>query len=67
MLWNAETKLYNFRVLRDMGRIKVEIGLEFAALVLLMFWNVPLPKILIRESDAVYFWKFPDLVHGISN
>ena len=67
MLWNAKTKLYNFHVLRDTGCIKVEIGLEFAAPALLTFWNVPLPEILIRVSDVVYFWKPPDLVHEISN
>ena len=50
-----------------MGRIKVEIGLEVAAPALLTFWNVPLPAILIRRSDEVYFQKFPDLVHEISN
>ena len=56
-----------FLVLRDTGCIKVEIGLEVAAPALLMFWNVPLPKILIRVSDVVYFWKPPDLMHEISN
>ena len=50
-----------------MGRIKVEIGLEVAAPALLTFWNIPWPAILIRGSNAVYFQKFPDLVHEISN
>ena len=51
--------------MRDIGRIKVEIRLEVAALALLTFWNVPLLEILIRRSDAVYFWKLPDLMHEI--
>ena len=54
-------------VLRDTGCIKVEIGLEFAAPALLMFWNVPLLEILIRGSDAVYFHKLLDLVHKNSS
>ena len=32
---------FMFCVLRDTGRIKVEIGLEVAALTLLTFWNIP--------------------------
>ena len=43
------------------------MGLEFAAPALLTFWDVPLPEILIRRSDAVYFRKFPDMVHEISS
>ena len=46
---------------------EVEIGLEVAAPALLTFWNVPLPEILIRISNVVYFWKPPDLVHEISS
>ena len=41
--------------------------LEVAAPALLTFWNVPLPEILIRRSDAVYFQKFPDLVQENSS
>lgn len=69
MLWNAMIKLYNFHVLsfERYELIKVEIGLEVAAPALLTFWNVPLPEILIRVSDVVYFWKPPDLVHEISS
>ena len=67
MLWNTKTKLYNFHVLRDTGYIKVEIGLEVATPALLTFWNVPLPAILIRRFDAVYFWKFAELVQEISS
>ena len=57
MLWNAKTKLYNFHVFsfERMGCIKVEIGLEVDAPAPLTFLNVPLPAILIRKSDAVYF------------
>ena len=54
-------------VLRDTGFIKVEIGLEVAAPALLTFWNIPLLEILIRESNAIYFHKFPDLVHENSS
>jgi len=53
--------------LRDTGCIKVEIGLKVAAPALLTFWNVPLPAILIRRSNGVYFQKLPDLVHEISS
>ena len=41
------------------------MGLEFAALALLTFWDVPLPEILI--PDAVYFQKLPNLVHENSS
>ena len=54
-----------FCVLRDTGFIKVEIRLEVAAPALLMFWNIPLPEILILI--VVYFQKLPDLVHENSN
>ena len=67
MIWNAKTKLYNFHVLRDTGWIKLKIGLEVAAPVLLTFWNVPLPGILILRSDGVYFQKLLDLMHEISS
>ena len=69
MLWNAKTKLYNFHVFsfERMGCIKVEIGFEVNAPALLTFWNVPLPTILIRKSNAVYFWKLPDLTHENSS
>ena len=67
MLWNAKANLYNFHVLSDSGCIKVEIGLEVAAPALSTFWNVPLPAILIRRSDAVYFSKLPDLMHENSS
>ena len=56
-----------FWVSRDTGRINVEIGLKVAAPALPTFWNVRLPKILIRKFDVVYFQNFPDLVHEISN
>ena len=56
-----------FCVLRDTGCVKVEIGLEVAAPALLTFWNVPLPEILMRVSNVVYFWKPLDLVHEISS
>ena len=56
-----------FCVLRDTGCIKVEIWLEVAAPALMTFWNVPLPTILIRRSDAVYFWKLPDPMHENSS
>ena len=56
-----------FLVLRDTGCIKVEIGLEVVAPALLTFWNVPLPAILIHRSDAVYFWKLPDLLYKNSS
>jgi len=51
----------------DTGCIKVKIGLQVAAPALLMFWKVPLSAILIRRSDAVYFWKLPDLMHENSS
>ena len=54
-----------FCVLRDTGFIKVKIRLEVAAPALLMFWNIPLPEILILI--VVYFQKLPDLVHENSN
>ena len=44
-----------------------EIRLEVAAPALLTFWNVLLPAILIRRSDAVYFWKLPELMHENSS
>ena len=47
-----------FWVLRDIGYIKVEIGLEVIALALLTFWNVPLPEILIHGFDAFIFGSF---------
>ena len=56
-----------FCVVRDTGFIKVEIGFEVAAPALLTLWNVPLPAILIRRSDGVYFQKLQDLVHEISS
>ena len=60
-------KNMTFCILRDMGCIKVKIGLEFAAPALLTFWNVPLPAILICRFDVVYFWKLPNLMHENSS
>ena len=60
-----QDKALQLLCLRDTGCIKVEIGLEVAAPTLLTFWNVPLLEILICGSDAVYFWKLPDLMQKI--
>ena len=60
-----DIQLSLFWVLRDTRCIKVKIRPKVASLVLLTFWNVPLPEILIL--DAVYFQKLPDLVHENSS